>query len=85
MTPSSGTIEGAMPERLQWTLDRAALEPAARQARALEYIAHYLDRIEQHLERITKTLTTLDPAGEITLLSGVKNAADALKELAERD
>lgn len=73
-----------MPERLQWTFDPAVIAPGARQARALEYIAHYMDRIERHLDQITKGLTA-DPPGEITLLSGVKNAAEALKELVERD
>lgn len=73
-----------MPERLQWTLDPGVQETSARQARALEYIAHYMDRIEQHLELITKSLTTA-PGDGITLLSGVENAAEALRELVERD
>jgi hypothetical protein len=77
-------MEEAMPERLQWTFDRAVAEPAVRQARALEYIAYYLDRIERHLEGITKGLTD-GSAGETTLLSGVTDAAQALKELVERD
>lgn len=73
-----------MPDRLQWTFDNAVIEPSERQARALEYIAHYLDRIEQHFDRITNSLT-MDPAGEVTLLGGVKIASKALKELVERD
>jgi hypothetical protein len=59
-----------MSERMQWDFDRTVVEPTERQARALGYIAHYLDRIELNLERITISLTG-DPAGEVTLLKGV--------------
>ena len=38
--------------------DAAKKDPAERQARAAEYIAMYLDRIETHLDRIAAALWT---------------------------
>jgi hypothetical protein len=39
-----------MSNRLEWDFKSSQnLQPDARQARALEYIAHYLDGIERHL------------------------------------
>ena len=39
-------------ERPAWKADPLISDPIVRQARAMEYIAHYLDRIEQHLARL---------------------------------
>ncbi len=40
--------------RQEWKFDPHLSDAELRKARALEYIAHYLDRIEQHLETIAK-------------------------------
>jgi hypothetical protein len=39
--------------RKQWDFDPKLKDPHERMARALEYIAHYLDRIDGHLGKIT--------------------------------
>lgn len=62
-------------ERLEWTFDRAVFQSDTRQARALEFIAYYLDRIEGHMAKIAATLST-DAAGDITVLSALKNIAN---------
>lgn len=45
-----------MPERLDWTFERNLGDVGLRAARALEYTAHYLDRIEGHLGRIATAM-----------------------------
>ncbi len=44
-----------MADRQQWAFD-PNLNMDARGPRALEYIAHYLDRIDQSLERIAEAM-----------------------------
>lgn len=70
-----------MPEvaRYPWDFKPGqSMAPDFRQAHALEYIAHYLDRIEQHLAKISSTLTE-DPADDITVLSALKDVSDSIK------
>ena len=42
------------------------LQPDLRKARALEYIAHYLDRIEQHLGKISDHIDKENIEGAIS-------------------
>lgn len=46
----------AMTPKHDFDFDRGSLNEEKRKARALEYIAHYLDRIEGQLDRIAGTL-----------------------------
>lgn len=66
-----------------WQFDNT-LTPELRSARALEYIAHYLDRIETHMATIAHTLTA-DPAdGELTVIyARNRNGLRALQDIAE--
>src|SRR5690348_322487 len=50
--------ERKMAEKLNWAFDRNLSDPKLRQARALEYIAHYLDRIDGHLELLAKSVSS---------------------------
>lgn len=39
-------------ERISWKFERSIPNAEMREAHALEFIAYYLDRIDQHLEKI---------------------------------
>ena len=51
-------------ERQPWTFGSQGIPMPTdlRQARAAEYTAHYLDRIEQHLDKIAQLLERVVPA-----------------------
>src|SRR5579863_4874676 len=65
-------------ERRAWSFGGAGLSPESRVANAAEYIAYYLDRIEQHLANVNQTLTA-DPADGFTVLSALKDVGEAAK------
>jgi hypothetical protein len=49
------------PPRTKWTFDGNLTDPSQRQARALEYIAMFLDKIEGHLDRIADAAEGREP------------------------
>jgi hypothetical protein len=56
------------------------MTPEFRKARALEYIAYYLDRIDLQLTKIAYTVTQ-DPAGQFTVLKCLQDIAEAVQEM----
>jgi hypothetical protein len=64
-------------EKQPWQFDNT-LTPELRSARALEYIAHYLERIETHMATIANTLTA-DPAEGVTIMRALQDIAEAAK------
>ena len=70
-----------MPEATRHSWDFKAsqsMKPDFRQSLALEFIAYYLDRIDQNIAKIADTLTE-DPATNITVLSALKDVSEAIK------
>jgi hypothetical protein len=57
------------------------MEPELRNAHALEYIAHYLDRIEGHFAKIVETLTEDPAGGSLTVMRALQDIAEAAKKL----
>ena len=55
------------------------LDVENRKARALEYIAYALDRIDLSLAKIAYSVTE-DPAGSMSVLKSLQDVADALRE-----
>lgn len=66
--------------KVQFEFDRRIENPEVRKARALEFIAHYLDRIDGHLERIATDLEK-GPKNDslMNALSGVAGALSRSK------
>ena len=65
-------------QKLAWTFDRNIPNADLRQARALEYIAQYLDRIDDHLSKISASLTEAGPK-DVALSISLANIVEALK------
>ena len=64
-------------DRMQWTFERH-ISQENRSPRALEYIAYYLDRIDQNLERIARGVEfgngqTLNVAGHLQNITEALN------------
>jgi hypothetical protein len=68
-------------KRLSWVFlkNPSIIDTNTRQANALEYIAYYLDRIDQNIARIADTLTEDPTAPNFTVLSALKDVAEAVK------
>lgn len=66
--------------KIHWDFKASqTLDVENRKARALEYIAYTLDRIDLSLAKIAFSLTQ-DPAGSMSVLKNVQDIADALRE-----
>jgi hypothetical protein len=66
----------AMEPKRSFTFEQ--LTPDLRMARAQEYSAYYLDRIESHLERIATALAEAGPK-DVALSMALANIAEAIK------
>jgi hypothetical protein len=70
-----------MADRQPWTFAQN-LKPEFREPRAQEYIAYYLDRIDQTLERIAKALEA--GGGNEPLRLGLMNLEQTVRKSYER-
>lgn len=66
---SSSTTSAQAERRLSWTFEDSITDPAERQARALEYIAMYLDRIETSLAQVAEQVSPKQSRGDGTPLT----------------
>jgi hypothetical protein len=65
-------------ERQAWKFDSYLTNPEQRKARALEYIAYYLDRIEMHMAKIAGAAAEDSPAASSALARARERIAEAV-------